>query len=247
MRKFSGFKPGKTRQIRIAAEFFTELLPMIDDAAELKVILFCFWALYQKEGDFRYLRRDDFVNNDPLMEGLAAAEPDADPEIVLDLALTRAVEREALLCAEVKLNSHSERLYFLNTELGRTAVSNVNAGAWTPGDADNPVEILPERPNIYQLYEDNIGMVSPMMREILRSAEDEYPAGWIIDAFQLAITHNVRRWAYIQAILDRWRTEGRDSRENKLHGADAKHPEQDGQKYISGEFAAYIKYRPDEP
>lgn len=243
MQKFDGFKAGKTRHIRLPAQFFEELVPMIDDAAELKVILFCFWALHQKEGDFRYLRRGDFVNSDPLMEGLAASEPDADPEIVLDLALTRAVEREALLCAEVKVNSHSERLYFLNTELGRKAVSNVNSGAWKPGDADNPVEILPERPNIYQLYEDNIGMVSPMLREMLKSAEDDYPAGWIEDAFQLAIAQNVRRWAYIQAILERWRTEGKEA---KPHGADAKHPEQDGQRYISGEFAAYIKYKPDE-
>ncbi len=238
--KFSGFRAGKTRHIKLPAQFFEEMLPLIDDAAELKVILFCFWALHQKEGDFRYLRRRDFINNQPLMEGLTNV---FDPEVVLDLALVRAVEREALLCVEV----NSERLYFLNTELGRKAVSNVEAGAWKPGDGDNPIEILPERPNIFQLYEDNIGLVSPMLREMLKNAEEEYPPQWIEDAFQEAVIHNARRWAYIQAVLERWRRDGRDSREVKARGADAKHPEPDGQQYISGEYAAYIKYKPDEP
>jgi DnaD/phage-associated family protein len=241
MRKFNGFKPGKTRQIKLPATFFSELLPMIDDVAELKVILFCFWALYQKEGDFRYLRRRDFVNHTPLMDGLAAVAPAVDPEIVLEKALGRSIEREAILCAEVWLNGHSERFYFLNTELGRKAVSNVRAGAWKPGDADNPIEILPERPTIFQLYEDNIGTVPPMLREKLKDAEDEYPPAWIEAAFQEAVERNGRSWAYIEAILERW------SREGKQRGADAKHPEQGGQKYISGEFAAYIKYKPDQP
>lgn len=240
MRKFSGFKPGKTRHIKLPTQFFSELLPIIDDAAELKLILFCFWALHQKEGDFRYLRYRDFAQHEMLLDSMAAVSPSIDPEVTLEAALARAVKREALLYAEVKLADTIERLYFLNTSLGRQAVSQIKAGAWKPGDADNPVEILPERPTIYQLYEDNIGTVPPMLREMLKDAEDVYPAAWIEAAFQEAITHNARSWAYIQAILERWSREGRE------RGTDAKHPQSDEQKYISGEFSAYIKYKPDE-
>ena len=238
--EFDGFKAGNTHHVKLPGQFFEELLPLIDDAAELKVVLFCFWALYQKEGEFRYLRRRDFINNQPLMEGLTNV---FDPELVLDLALVRAVERGALVCADVNVNNRIERLYFLNTELGRKAVYNVKVGAWRPGDADNPIEILPERPNIFQLYEESIGLVSPMLREILKDAEDEYPPAWIQDAFKLAVTNNARRWAYVQAILERWSKEGR---ENKPYGADAKRSQPSGEEYVSGEFAAYIKYKPDE-
>jgi len=48
--KFEGFPPGKTRLVRLPAQFFTDLLPRLDDPDELKLILFCFWALEQREG-----------------------------------------------------------------------------------------------------------------------------------------------------------------------------------------------------
>ena len=36
--------------------FFAELLPAIDDLAELKVTLYCLWLLNHKQGDLRYTR-----------------------------------------------------------------------------------------------------------------------------------------------------------------------------------------------
>ena len=65
------------------------------------------------------------------------------------------------------------------------------------------------RPNIFQLYEDNIGLLSPILADELRDAETTYPADWIEDAFRVAVAQNVRKWRYIQAILERWATEGK--------------------------------------
>ena len=208
MKKFKGFPPGKVRQIDVPAPFFSELLPLIDDLAELKVTLFCLWALPQKEGKYRYLRRHDFIENKALMQGLATIQPEADPEASLDAGLQRAVERESLLCGEVALANGVERLYFGNTVQGRAAIRQLNAGNWRPG-LDDPVEILPERPNIYTLYEDNIGVLTPMTADALKDAEKEYPAHWLEEAVQEAVAHNKRSWRYIQAILKNWETEGR--------------------------------------
>jgi DnaD/phage-associated family protein len=66
------------------------------------------------------------------------------------------------------------------------------------------------RPNIFQLYEDNIGLLSPILADELRDAEESYPASWIEDAFRIAVTKNARNWRYIRAILERWATEGKD-------------------------------------
>ena len=41
MQGFSGFPAGKQPVVRIPNTFFTELLPAIDDLAELKVTLYC--------------------------------------------------------------------------------------------------------------------------------------------------------------------------------------------------------------
>ena len=231
MKKFKGFPPGKVRQVEIPAPFFSELLPLIDDLAELKVTLFSLWALRQKEGKYRYLRRRDFTDSKALMHGLAVIQPEANPEAILDAALQRAIERESLLCAEVALDSGAERLYFGNTVQGRAAIRQLKAGQWQPGD---PLEILPERPNIYTLYEDNIGLLTPMIADALKDAENTYPAHWLEEAVQEAVANNKRSWRYIQAILKRWETEGK-SRE-----ISGRHAEQDGRRYITGKYADII-------
>lgn len=236
MQKFNGFPPGKVRMVDVPATFFSDLLPLLDDPAELKVILFCFWALPQKDKKYRYLRRQDFASNDDLVRGLSALDPEADPDTLLDNALTRAIERGALLRAEVNLDKGIEHLYFVNTALGRAAVSQLQAGRWKPLDTDNPVEILPERPNIYRLYEDNIGPLTAMIGDALKDAEKDYPSEWISDAIQEAVESNKRSWRYVLRILKRWEREG------KSRDFIGRYAEQDGQSYVSGEYGKFIKH-----
>jgi len=66
-----------------------------------------------------------------------------------------------------------------------------------------------ERPNIYVLYEQNIGLLTPLLANELEDAADHYPADWVEDAFREAVQQNKRNWKYIRAILRRWETEGR--------------------------------------
>lgn len=73
------------------------------------------------------------------------------------------------------------------------------------------VQVQIERPNIFVLYEQNIGLLSPLIAEELRDAADMYPAEWIETAFREAVLHNKRKWSYIRAILRRWETEGRQA------------------------------------
>ena len=50
MKGFPGFPDGKVRLTQVPNLFFSDLLPIIDNMAELKVTLYAFWALGQKEG-----------------------------------------------------------------------------------------------------------------------------------------------------------------------------------------------------
>ena len=68
------------------------------------------------------------------------------------------------------------------------------------------------RPNIFTLYEQNIGLLTPPNADELRPAEQIYPVGWIEEAFSEAVALNKRSWRYIHAILERWRTQGRGER-----------------------------------
>src|SRR5687768_17552877 len=97
MTKFRGFSDGKAHSIQLHAQFFSEVLPLVDDLAEMKVVLFCYWALQQKQGEFRYLRRRDFAQDAALVDGLAVIGTDTDA--LLNQGLARAVEHGVLLAA----------------------------------------------------------------------------------------------------------------------------------------------------
>lgn len=210
MQKFDGFpEKSKLSPTAFPALFFSDLLPMIDDLAELKVTLFCFWALHQKEGTYRYLARREFSAARSLIEGLRAAQPGSDPEAVLEAALARAVERGTLLCESVEVDAVVERFYFVNSERGRAAARQLREQQWYPGDELVSVEILPERPNIFRIYEQNIGNLTPMIADALRDAERDFPSEWLEDAIRAAVENNKRSWRYILGILKRWEKEGR--------------------------------------
>jgi len=100
--------------------------------------------------------------------------------------------------------------------------------------------IIIERPNVYTLYEQNIGLLTPIVAEKLQEAEGHYPVEWINAAFEEAVLNNKRNWRYIERILERWTVEGRQS------GKDRGSVEQslDLDKYTKGKYA--FLFKPDE-
>jgi DnaD/phage-associated family protein len=205
-RQFDGFPPGRPRTAALPALFFTDLLPLIDDLAELKVTLFAFYAVQQREGKYRYVRLRDFTANPMLLDSLAAS---GDAASMLAAALQAAVARGTLLCADVPLEGAVETIYFINAEPGRAAIRKIADGKWQHGAQPQTLELMPERPNIYQLYEENIGALTGIIADHLKDAERDYPQGWVEDALRLAVTHEKRSWKYVQGILERWRKEGK--------------------------------------
>lgn len=231
--QFDGFPDEAFESLKVPSGFFSDYLPEVRDLAELKIVLFCIWALPQKEMLFPYLRRHDFTQHQPLMDGLAALNADEDGETELDAALQRAVERRVLLRAEIP---DYDTLYFVNTDRGRTAIQQIEAGQWQPSDSDNPVEILPQRPSIFRLYQDNLGFLTPMLRDELSDMQTEFPVNWIEEAIRIAVENNARSLRYIRAVLERWKQEGRATGE-----ASQQSGEGDG-RFISGKYARFIEH-----
>lgn len=200
MKTFSGFPPGKVHSVGIPESAFTELIPIIDDLAELKLTLHVLWRLGRQRGKVRYLRRADLISDHVLLSGLGD-----DPFETLHAVLERTVERGTLLRAETTIGETPEEIYFANTPKGRAAVEAIARGEW-PGELESAARL-----NIFALYERNIGMLTPLIADELREAEQIYPADWIEDAFREAATRNVYKWSYVRAILEGWRTKGRGS------------------------------------
>jgi DnaD/phage-associated family protein len=228
MKPFDGFAEGKLRLTPVPAPFFTELLPEIDHLDELKVSIYVFWRLDRMEGAFRYLRQTDILEDEHFMQGLAAEADQAGQ--ALAEALQRCVQRGTLLETSVTLEKGPEKIYFLNSPKGRAAVQAIARGDWRPsGDPKAPLDLSLDQPNIFQLYEQHIGPLTPMIADTLREAEATYPADWIEEAVRLAVENNVRRWRYVEAILRRWQEEGRDDRK------DGRDTEKDRRRYAEWE------------
>lgn len=225
MQGFAGFsRSGST--IRLPAQFFSELLPKIDHLGELRITLYIFWRLTLKEGDVRYLRKQEMLADDALPGILDVPRRELDD--VLTDALERATARGTLLHVNIESSVGPDDYYFVNSERGRAAVDGIVRGHWRPGaDADMPIDVRVERPNIFTLYEQNIGQLNPLIAEELRNAEEEFPETWIAEAIRLAVVSNARSWRYIRAILDRWQKEGRQD-----HGTHLKDTEKDRSKYL---------------
>ena len=85
--------------------------------------------------------------------------------------------------------------------------------------------------NIFKLYEENIGALTPLLSDMLREAEKNYPSAWFEEAFEIAVSRNIRNWKYVEAILARWKENGKDERR------DSKDSVQDAKRYTEGEYS----------
>ncbi|MCC7209938.1 MAG: DnaD domain protein [Anaerolineae bacterium] len=236
VRPFAGFPAGNLKRIIVPEQFFSDLLPLIDDLNELKLTVYCLWALQQREGDHRYLRLRDVLADEVFTSGMGAAK---DAEANVCAALARAVARGSLLEVMVPGPTGDEAIYFMNTDKGRRAVEALERGEWQPGNGA-AVGLIASRPTIFALYEENFGPLTPLLSETLRDAEATYPYGWIQDAMRAAVENNKRSWRYVEAILRRWTTEGRPPptpAKDNANGA----PEND--RYVQDQ---YFRRREDE-
>jgi len=218
MKPFSGF-PQKMRLTPLPNVFFSQLLPQIDDITELKVTLHLFWVLYGKRGYPKYVTYGELVGDRLLMMGVGS-------EAALRSGLEGAVSRGTIIDLNLEQHGRTEKLYFLNTGSDSEARNRIERGEIDVGvlpEEEPFIEDMEtaEQPNIFTLYEENIGMLAPMIAEELKAAEQLYPVSWIDDAFREAVSRNKRNWKYIEAILKRWDSEGRE------HGASGRHSKAD--------------------
>ena len=207
MNNFQGF-PANTRFTRIPDEFFTQLLPQINCQNTLKVVLYSFWRLERSEFNVFFMLQDDFVADTTFMEGLGETESSRKKN--LENALEKAVDTGVFLVVTASIRSKKHQVYFINTPKGKLAAEGLQVGEWNPADRGiEHIELMQKPSNAFKLYEENIGPLTPMIAEMIKADEAEYPAQWLEDSIKVAVKNNKRSWSYIQAILKRWQVEGR--------------------------------------
>jgi len=219
MAKFKGFTDAETFT-QLPDGFFHHLLKDIQDADELKVTLYFLWSVEHMDGPFRALCETDFDAKDL---GLSVDETKS--------GLEKAVKRGSIL----KSTHEADVFYFLNSPRGRAAAEAFAKGQWR--ESAKILSTPPmERPNVFKLYEENIGALTPLIADTLKDAEETYQAEWIAEAIELAVKNNKRNWKYCEAILKRWKEEGRAEKQ------DRRDAEKDRRKYVEGKYSDFIEH-----
>lgn len=230
MQNFSGFPEGKVPTVSLPEPLFSQLVPLIDDLDELKVTLLVLWRLSNMKSIAAPWMTSVDLRTDPILRSALAPEVDSNFAQALECALAKAVTRGTLLTHTWELADKTiETRYFANSPRGRATVA-----AMRRGEAPDRF-VVEERPNIFTLYEQNIGPLTALISEDLVDAETEFPAAWIEDAFHEAVKSNKRNWKYIYAILSRWQKEGRDE-------VDRRDRETDPRRYTEGKFGHLINH-----
>lgn len=237
--RFEGF-PAGALATTIPNLFFTAVLPRISDPAELVVSLYCFFAHGRKKGQPRFLTYAELSADHVLAAALGSMGEGA-----LRRGLDAAVERGTLLRLDWEPEpaaggqaGQAQELYFLNTPAGQREKAAIAAGERDLGRLlPQPSEPAEVKPNIFELYEQNIGPLTPMIAEELKDAEGQYPADWFEPAFRIAVERNKRSWSYIAAILRRWEAEGPDYEKagRDLEGPGRKSP-------LSGRYRRLVRH-----
>ena len=195
--KFVSFETG------IAADRVQELLEQFAAAGKV----------YYKDGVFWVANLRDYnESKSPKVRQRIAADIAAIPDGEIKrmycehYGIGYAYSMDALSGAKNTVFSDADTLSEVD---GRNRYRNRNnTDTDTDTDTETDTDTVPPPPNLFQLYETEIGPLTPMIAERLIAAEEDYPPEWVASAIQEAVEHNARNWKYVEAILANWRANG---------------------------------------
>jgi hypothetical protein len=122
-------------------------------------------------------------------------------------ALDSGLEKAVRRGSLLRVEGSAGGWYFLNSPRGRAAAGAMARGDWH--ESARPPSLPP--------------------------AEQTYPEEWLEEAIGEAVKRNKRNWKYVEAILKRWKEDGRHERKDKQD------PVESGERYTKGAFSEYIE------
>jgi len=196
---FTGF-PDSGLATAVPNLFFSRVMPEISDPAELVVSAYFFFAAQLHKRRPHYVSREELAADRALVRALANSAGGTDQE-TLGRGLGLAVKRGTL----IRARSGEAEVYAVNSPSNVRAMESLSEVRL---EEPLPPASGEAAPDIFTLYEENIGSITPLIADELKDAEGRYPAEWLREAVREAVELNKRSWRYVASILRRWETEG---------------------------------------
>lgn len=231
--------------LSIPRSFFDRDVVEVRDIAQLKVLMTVYRLIDELDSSLGMVPEELVVGDPVLRRGLRHLGSAREPLEAIRRGIELALARDALLRFVLRLEEGDQHWLMPSTPENRARLARLGRGEEWPPDVTarigQPTEVLIERPNIFRLYEQNIGIVTPIIADQLIEALEIYPEAWIEEAIAEAVSYNRRQWRYVQRVLDRWATEGRGHEADRRHhgAAGAVDPE----KYLRGKYASLFRRR----
>lgn len=181
--------------------------------AELQVSLATFRLAGEIGSEETPIAERSILRDAPLRNALRLDGSASDPDARIMQGLELAVGRGTLLRFRATTGTRDAYWYYLNTPVNRATVAAMERGALAPpaiiweGKSAPVVSI--DLPSAFQLYEQNIGPLTPLIADQISKAVEDYPGDWIEDAIGEAVNYNRRSWRYVLRILENWQAMGR--------------------------------------
>ncbi|MBK15543.1 MAG: hypothetical protein CL770_02500 [Chloroflexi bacterium] len=187
--------------ISISSGVLEKSIKNLNNINEIKIFLRIIHLIYQKKNlnTETFELSFDEISNDPVTLKLLGPN---------SLTKDQTTKKLKEICDVLIMKD------FINQKIYTNKVTGITKTVFhmeTFEKTNDPVISENNPKNIFELYEDNVGMLNPMIVDELIQAENKFPFNWIVDAVKESATRNKRNWKYIHTILETWYREGKNN------------------------------------
>ena len=201
---------------RVPNAVLGRMLAEVEDADVIKLVLRAIWLLERQNGYPRVISVEQ-LKADRVLSVVFGDEG------TFEGALEDAIDRDVL----VRVSIDGVDRLMLNTESARRVLSGalgiaVDEDQNGESDGWDAPAVRSVGANAFRAYEENIGALSPMIRESILSSLEDFTDEEITQAIRIAVENESRSWSFVAGVLRRWAREGipHERRDSRAGGGD---------------------------
>ena len=206
------FKTGQ-KMIPFPVQLFTEILPRLHNESQLRATLYTWYAIMSKGSGQRYVYLSQLLTDPVLLSWFTHLGGKNGIQRGLDLSCREGIFLQLQIGEDDKiLAPNDESGARLITDMKSESVAHHNQSRDSSPETNYETTVVS---NVVEKYENEIGMLTPVIADMIAIAEQMYPTTWILEALDIAAQSNARSWKYVAAILARWKNEGKNNDNEK--------------------------------
>lgn len=183
---------------RVPNAVLSTVLNEVEEPETVKLILRAVWLLERQRGFPASITVNELQHDRVLIRVFKSKER-------FDAALNQSLNMGVL----IKFELNNTDALMLNTVSATRQVEHVKDTQSENIDDDGWDSVGSEMPeDAFRAYEENIGVLSPMIRENITAALQDFSDEDMIEAIKIAVDNESRSWSYIAGVLRKWARDG---------------------------------------